>query len=619
MRPFDPDSKTERSQKFGAWAHWVAAAISACSTLTPPKEFRDHLVKEMRSRRRFAPSDSVLVIAFGSVARLEPFRDLDLIIIDGTWQGPDHEYHRIAEGELNLDLNIAGPEWLRNAWKDIEWGYWLAESYPLDVSHAHLVNGWRHAANLYWSVAGIRRRSLDHIRLVRTLVSGTRDARAAGLPLLARLLAHEAGRAFACGLIDHYGDRVFSHRSLHAEFGVAARRAGVAHSLPANLDAVLGWDRENANEEYLSIRATLSSFLRGPCCLLFPDMDTSRPRTVRVAALAALPRNPSGRPFENCLEGASASRWLPRECDFDISSAVLDAFHPTPNPVDRPTHRQSRAAPPEIIPIAGHVAGARWVEMIGTRLKLIANTGGCKTPSCRFCTLPKYGRALPRADLAETLEQALQLPELGELSLYNDGNLLNVREVSHEELLRACDIIRAHRIHTLAIETTPRFVTADCVREIRQRSGVSRLSVAMGLQSVGNFFAVRTLGRPDVDALFDYAIDQIHESEAEVRLYLLWGFGPHSIECWEERLVASVDWARVRSVERVSVCPYRPTVLSPSQCPGAGSEQILAGLVDGMQGISNTLIDIVGEGMASCTSKPGVFALESGNTPHVVE
>src|SRR6185369_12137917 len=124
----------------------------------------------------------------------------------------------------------------------------------------------------------------------------------------------------------------------------------------------------------------------------------------------------------------------------------------------------------------GGLPGVRWCELVGGRLKLILATGGCRTPTCAFCSLPRYGASLGRADPVRAVAEALARHRPKELALYNDGSLLDPRELSPEELAAICREIAAHGVARLAIESTPRFVTRQSLTELAARSGVESLA-----------------------------------------------------------------------------------------------------------------------------------------------
>jgi len=197
--------------------------------------------------------------------------------------------------------------------------------------------------------------------------------------------------------------------------------------------------------------------------------------------------------------------------------------------------------------------------MEARRLKLIVDTGGCKTPTCSFCELPRFATRGRTAPIAPAVEAALERDQPEELALYNDGSLLNPEEVQPDDLHATCRAMAKYGIRRLWIESVPRFVTRVRIDAILQTSEVQSLVVGMGFQSVGNAFSMGLLGRPDADALFERAIDIVHDAGAVARLYLLWGFGRFTPSQWADRLNRSIAWAHNRNVEIITVCPYVPT------------------------------------------------------------
>jgi hypothetical protein len=118
----------------------------------------------------------------------------------------------------------------------------------------------------------------------------------------------------------------------------------------------------------------------------------------------------------------------------------------------------------------------------------------------------------------------------------------------------------------------------------------------MGLQTMGSWTAMRLLGRPDVDALFSFAIDEIHAADAAVRLYLLHGYG-RDFAFWDQRLVESVEWASARGVERVSICPYVDP--SGTQVDKAHVAHLEA-LVRTLPVAEGMTLELIGRGLTSC-------------------
>lgn len=584
-----------------AWSGWLTDALSRVSLPLEPKAARDKLCQAFSDLATAKKRGRFLILAFGSVARLEPAKDLDLIIVDGTSEVLHHAYGRIVIGKLQVDLNVVSSAWLQNAWKDVEWGYWISESYPLLATDEALEEIWRHHVNFYWSPAGIRRRAVSHHTITRELVSSCSLAYATGRPLLARLLAHEAGRSLVFTIIDRHGDRVFCHRSLRSEFNDALTRGNIQKHLPLALFDALLWDHDDDGTRFVELRRRMSALQRSTDFIAITGCNPGQSRIKRFGALAVCAKSDAGKWLETLLVDLEAEHWLPQPTSLGIADADLNRLLPTEGLAGTTGIRPQTASSVQIIPTFGDIEGTRWASYHNGRLKLIVNTGGCKTPSCHFCTLPSYGRALPRTDLPQTLDAALAKYQPSELALYNDGNFFNCREIPVEVFDQVCQTIRRYHVDGLVVESIPRFVTRHKIAALKNQSNVRCLTVALGMQSVGNFFSIPYLGRPDVDALFDLAIDQIHAADADVRLYLLWHFGPASLDVWEERLAATLAWGRTRGVERISICHYRPPILTSESVQDSIAVNRLRDLVGRLSDNGITQVEIVNEGLASCT------------------
>lgn len=545
-----------------------------------------------------------LVLVFGSVARGEHAQDLDLIVVSGSGS-PDHGYRRVAGHHYRVDLNVVTESWLRDAWHDVEYGYWLNESYVLAGNDAALLTTWKQSCNLYWSPASASRRTHAHRAMTLALLVAGAKARDAGLTMLERLLRHEAARAAGCAVIDRHGSRIFSHQTFVSEVTAACAEAAVPASVTTELLRSLSGGEEGAAPRFLRLRQEISRLLRDPSVSTVMGHNAADTREKRIGALCRLAQTSSGVAFEDRLASAGLDAVLPTT---EQQAGLLGATdtllkHTAPS---RPLpFLQKHSGPSVVVPSAGDIPGARWTSCEDGRLKIIVNSGGCKTPSCAFCALPVLGRSAARADLAQTVNAALVRHDPQEVALYNDGNLLNPREVSPTQLRETCDLIGRRGITQLTIESIPRFVTCGTIADVKRRSRVQRLVVALGLQSIGNAFAVGQLGRPDVDALFDYAIDEVHDAGAQVRLYLLWGFGDIALDAWADRLAASIEWARARGVEILSVCPYAPPIVDLPLQHSATSLDWLREIIRPFQTGPCTKVEIVGAGLASCAPQRG--------------
>lgn len=530
------------------------------------------------------PASIPLVLLFGSAARGETPNDSDIVVVEQK-SSPFHEYERLHINGIAVDVNVVDTEWLSRAPEDLEQSYWLSESYAVFVQSEDWLEKWVQAANTYWTTEAVNRRRSQFLRLIDSYAAASRDAFRLGLAGISRLAAHEAARAYVCDLMDQDGMATHSHRLV-----AQSLQHGVLTKLPQNIRSHLAASLSrnvSSTASYLTLRKALSEFRRAASTI-----EVLGHRSLHSHSLAASALNQllpiRGHEIEALLSQSELKDLLPAE----FPSQLIDA----------PTYKHrkivaTRKTFQELsIPIQGNVPGARWVEQIADRLKVVVNTGGCKTPTCTFCSLPQFSRRLPRTEPAEVVRTALALHNVNELSLYNDGNFLNEREISIRDRERLCNAILEKRIRRLTIESAPRFVTERKLCEIQTWSGVSELIVAMGLQITGSSNAARLLGRPDIDAIFSFAIDEVHAAGAAVRLYVLHGYS-HNFSFWDERLVESVKWAGERGVARVSICPYVDPCGAPlDQTHVMHLESVVRTLPinDGMT------IELVGSGLASC-------------------
>lgn len=520
------------------------------------------------SRRADLDTYPHLAILFGSLARGESAQDADVLVIVGGGHIPQG-YWRISGVEGTVDLNVASETWLAEAWRDPEWGYCLAEGYALSSNEPRLERGWSDSVRKYWTPAAFRQRIQSHRAAAVSLREAADVAAGQRAPLVERLLRHEAVRSACCALIERFGTRVYSHRSFLGEIWHSGGRAGLP---PATLAAIVAGltnvrptPRRDARADYVRVRSCISSVLRPRILgsrLVEAGTQRLRPfgRDRRVAELASIAVSTALGELEDRLAEVGAEDALPalsrlRTAE-DATAMVLDAAADSLPTRGRPT--PTAAAPELTIPTREAVDGARWVEYAGDRLKVILSTGGCKTPTCRFCTLPRYGRRDARP--AKTLDALLARFRPRELAVYNDGSLLNPDEIPLDELFEICDVVRNHAVKRLSIESIPRFVRGDVVRRVATTSGVADLCVGMGLQCADNRVAMLGLGRPDSTAAFDRAVDVLHEAGAQIRLYLLWGYGALAGPDAPRLLTTSVRWALARRSEVVTICPY----VSPS-------------------------------------------------------
>lgn len=531
------------------------------------------------------PETVRLVLLFGSAARGEAASDIDIVVLVEQGQEPFHEYERLHLNGIALDLNVVDTEWIDRATLDLEQSYWLSESYPVYTESEVWLARWADAANAYWTIEAIKRRRGQFSALIQNYADASRSASRLGLERASRLAAHEAARAYVCDLMDQDGLATHSH-------GLVARnlQQGGLENVPPQLRAHLVKSLSKAplsTGNYLAVRRAVSGFRRAPSTLKVMGLDSLHSHSIAAVAFSQI-LTVRGAEIEALLSHSDLDNALPSEFPSQLTDSVAYA--------SQAPYYKRRNIQELSIPAQGAILGARWVERTADRLKVIVNTGGCKTPTCKFCSLPQFARRLPRCEPAEVVRAALSLHEVAGLSLYNDGNFLNEAEISVKDRKLLCNAILERRIRSLTIESVPRFVTEGKLREVQAWSGVSELVVAMGLQTAGNLTAARLLGRPDVNALFSFAIDEIHAAGAIVRLYLLHGYG-RDFAFWDQCLVESIEWAGARSVERVSICPY----VDPSGAPidkahVAHLEAVIRTLpvAEGMN------LELVGRGLTSC-------------------
>jgi hypothetical protein len=575
-----------------------------------PVELRAALRNSLRALQRIAEADFLLLL-FGSLGRGEQSQDLDLlVVIRGEY--PAFRYRRVHLAGIQCDLNIATLGWLREAPGDAEWGYWLTESYLLAARGLEIEAAWLESANRYWSPRVRDRRLRLRLALLRKLVTAATHANDSDRPLAARCLTHEAARLLANVIIEETGRRPFSHRSLVGGLLRGLRQLDVSPAVGWNvLRALLGGfalPRSRARETYIELRVRLSAVLRS--LPISSGYSPARNQEERLTALVDLAIGPEANCLERILKpvaaGFSEGSWV--EESLGAINAVVEkgqSFRQS-----KATVRYRPATAPMPPGTMAQVDGARWLEMTGKRLKVIVNTGGCKTPSCTFCALPKYGQRLPVRGLAATVRDVLETYGPDELAVYNDGSLLNPAEVSREERLAMCAVIREHHVSALTIESIPRFVHPGVIREMLFASGVGELTVSMGLQCVSDSVAVSRLGRPDVDAHFDRAVDVVVGAGAKVRLYVLWN-PPLSSEIDRVRLFSdSLRWTLRRPIHRVTVCPW----IDPSPAGGSVSSDLcgllreLCRLIRPIQA-SRAVVDV------SLPARPSCASLSSDHCP----
>lgn len=555
---------------FGFWADVVAEIgsfrLSARRPLGERRRFKSLFDQTVRSN--YLHAGDFLALLFGSLGRAEPAQDIDLLVIvpdSHQW----FRYDRLTVNGIKVDLNVASLPWLDEAWADLEWGYCLSEAYLLHTTLPHFEESFRRAVRRYWSSQNRHRRRSQHLKGFFELAQASDDAMLVGLDVVGRILGHEAIRSAAISVIDQFGNRVYSHRSFVSELRHAGRRAGLpSKTIEMLISGLCNSLGHAATPDYVVVRQNVSEIFRALAHSCGLQYEPGATRIQRIKTLCQLAKSPAGGRLEQRLEGSFVNSWLPeREQLRRARRAAQDIFKANstnqiavriqggpPESIHRGVKRCD--VPEAPVPQMNPMPGARWVDLANGRLKLILSTGGCKTPSCVFCSLPAYGSRLAPRSPAETVGQVLRQHRPKELVLYNDGSLLNPAEVSSEELTRIFDKIRSAKLDRLWLESIPRFVTDRLILELLDRTRVQNIVLAMGFQCVGNWAAVNRLGRPDADSVFDQAIELLHRLGVQVRLYLLWGHPAFPLLEWRNLLHASIRWARTRNVKMITICPF---------------------------------------------------------------
>ncbi len=523
--------------------------------------------------------DHFMVLLFGSAARCEPSRDLDLLFVYlASGQEEWHHYTRDRFNGLEIDLNIVSETWLQKSINDMEWSYCLAESFLLGSNHPDLESSWRQLVTKVQRPGRHAKLIDQHFQMSRQLQNAAEsviDKR----PIFARILAHEALRCLAMVTIEQFGGRVFSHGTFIKDYYSASLRAGVSVLLIeevarclAGVDSTIAISPESLASRYREARKLVSIALRGPITdtgayaaslprverilLLVNDASRDQECDALEKQLAGVGLHESLTSFQKLLSGIMTADRVARATV--MTSGSIRA---------KSTSLKHLHATKLSVPLRNASKGARWVEYRDNRLKVILTNGGCRTPSCTFCVLPYYGRSASNVRASATVQKLLRVYKPQTLALYNDGSFLNPSEIPRDELVKTCKVIRRADVQELVIESVPRFVTDEVLEVLRCTSCVTDLTVAMGFQCVGDWAAVQLLGRPDPDALFDRAIHLLKKHAIKIRIYLLWGFPVLSKELWEDRMTQSLEWLHRREIDQVTICPY----VAPTQHTGQGS------------------------------------------------
>lgn len=533
-----------------AWERWSADMMTSLDwdakrqdTLLP----RLRVQVEARLRER-----DVLFAVFGSVARREPADDLDIIVVSAQAESL-HSYSRVETSHGHIDLNLVQPDWIEGTPEHEEWGLWLCEGVILSVTHPEAwEERWLGAANRVWSL----RCRLQRWRANMAVVSVLSDAAARTqdhIPFYSATLAHEAARTLGSSIIESGGTRWHSHRGFLGELHRAAEH--LEFEVPAELSRTLVSD-DGLSHPYVRLRHGLSELLRDDEQSAAVGYSPQTGRNAWLLRFASLADTEWARELEKRIAGTEWARLLPAGISpvpNHVAGEVSGRVEPRRVPPMSGRFRNT-AAPP----LRNPKRGFRWIERQDGRVKAILSGRGCRVPTCAFCGLPAFAAAQETAPLRVILTSLREMLSGGaeRLSLYTDGSFLDRQEISEEWLSEILEVVRESGIARLDIETLPRFVRARDLADIKTRSGVQALSVAMGLQAIGDWFSVGRLGRPDVDALFDRAVWAIHRAGALSRIYLLYGFSDCPTSLWLDRLRASLGWCAARDVERVTICEF---------------------------------------------------------------
>lgn len=142
----------------------------------------------------------------------------------------------------------------------------------------------------------------------------------------------------------------------------------------------------------------------------------------------------------------------------------------------------------------------------GKRFKIIVPTGGCRVPSCTFCSLPRLAAA------QSPPHWKLLIPEeasgVEEVAIYTDGSFFDSRELAPEMRLAALHRLGELGVKRLMVESLPRFLTDDALSVFYRAmpTGLD-LVVAVGLQSADDGIRRYCLATPisthDMSALFE--------------------------------------------------------------------------------------------------------------------
>ena len=459
--------------------------------------------------------ENCVVFLFGSIARGEPGKDIDLLIVffdEAYW----HLYRKIGS-HTKIDLNLASSSWMKSKSNDVEWGYCLSEAVIVFSSSEVIENEWFNLVTRYMKPRALETRINSHASDFKRLLDSAQNAINLRRQLLASYCSHEAMRSAGKSIIEKFGTRVFSHTTFVPEVLQGCQRAGISLDLIYTfLKGLTGESDQidNISGCYANLRRNISLVLRSISDTNNSIYDISSNWGKRCSMIEYATHSSDGDAFESSFNERNAQLWLPPFGAVieaaDAANSIIKRASDNPKTDEAPIFPRIDLTPSSRIfsssldnlsqiPQLNSIDGARWIQMKDSRLTIILNTGGCRTASCNFCSLPLYGRALERVNPLETVKHALSENQPKYVALYNDGSILNDLELSHNELLYICDEFSNFHIKGLWIDSLPRYVRLPFIRMIKERSNVEELIVGVGMQVLGNSIAMKKLGRPDPD------------------------------------------------------------------------------------------------------------------------
>ncbi|WP_432737408.1 hypothetical protein [Maridesulfovibrio sp. FT414] len=532
-----------------------------------PYSFRDHIRKIYNKfyENGFLENRKHMLLLFGSVARCEDSKDVDLILVLDEFEG-FHRYERISLERISFDFNVVSHKWLKNANSDVEWGLCLSESFIVGTNSDNLEDSWRKSLQDYMKHdAQISRMEL-HKSFYLELRDAYRRLSSTTASYVTRFIAHEAVRCACSGMIELYGKRIFSHRTFISEIQNCLDRAGVDKEKSSIIIEGLKVfsNGKSQGDEYIALRTSLSKFIRESDKHKFYTYDPSDRKEIKVHKLSEISVVENLDEGDRILQLYCSDSVLPSKDKLEKAiSLVGDILACSISKVRSCWEYQKEqkqffinTISKENFPSMSSFYGARWVDFKENRLKVILSTGGCKTASCNFCYLPYFAKQLPKAEPADVLAKTIDKYKPHAIAVYNDGSILNPSEINSQKFDKILRIIKLGNITSLTFESVPRFVNKSILKKIISESGVKTFQLAMGMQCLGDWLAVKRLGRPDCDVVYERAIDLIHDAGAKTRVYLMWGLPLYSNISQSSLLVESVEWLKERNVNLITICPY---------------------------------------------------------------